>query len=344
MGNALAAVVVDKPADDHQGQTIQVAPPAAPLPVFLGVQMVQALTAYKDLQSALDRAMPDQLMAIASRVFRKKGYWRAIAVAFNLDVTLESEQRTVEGQFGDSRENFGYLVTYRATAPNGRSIVGDGSAFAIEKAARFKCPHPHPKGWKGKTEHWPAESCPSFDPEFKWKRLPSEATVHNVRSHAHTRAFNRAVSNLVGFGEVSAEEIERDAAPAEDFIVGEDAPPMADEPAAQIRRIALTPGTFQILSVRSLRYGGEARIVDDTGTEALYQIPDRQCVQLCEAIAQEFVAVTMDRVKSRTGTLKIKAVHRVPAKPLYDVGDLDGGERAMAPADAPILTDKDIPF
>jgi hypothetical protein len=32
-----------------------------------------------------------------------------------------------------------------------------------------------------------------------------------VRSHAHTRAFNRAVSNLCGFGEVSAEEVERES-------------------------------------------------------------------------------------------------------------------------------------
>ena len=40
------------------------------------------------------------------------------------------------------------------------------------------------------------------------KRGRGQATVHNVRAHAHTRAFNRAVANLVGFGEVSAEEME----------------------------------------------------------------------------------------------------------------------------------------
>jgi hypothetical protein len=32
-------------------------------------------------------------------------------------------------------------------------------------------------------------------------------TLHNTRSTAETRAFNRAVSNLVGGGEVSAEEV-----------------------------------------------------------------------------------------------------------------------------------------
>jgi hypothetical protein len=46
--------------------------------------------------------------------------------------------------------------------------------------------------------------------DHKWATVPRQATEHNIRSHAHTRAFNRAVSNLVGFGEVSAEEIDRD--------------------------------------------------------------------------------------------------------------------------------------
>jgi len=35
----------------------------------------------------------------------------------------------------------------------------------------------------------------------------SQATIHNIRAHAITRAKNRAILDLVGFGEVSAEEI-----------------------------------------------------------------------------------------------------------------------------------------
>jgi len=66
--------------------------------------------------------------------------------------------------------DWGWLCTYRSVAPNGRTTDGDGSCFASEKAG-------------------------------------AQGTVHNVRSHAHTRAYNRAVSNLVGFGEVSAEEM-----------------------------------------------------------------------------------------------------------------------------------------
>lgn len=186
-----------------------VAPTDLPSPVFRGAQMVQALEAYRDLQNALDKSMPDQVMMLEGKPFRKKGYWRAIAVAFNLTVEPIDEHRETSGAFEDGRENFGHIVTYRATSPGGRSTTGDGSCFAVEKARRFKCPHPIGDGSK-RTIHFPQESCPDYDPMFQWKTLPAQATEHNIRSHAHTRAFNRAVSNLVGFGEVSAEEVERE--------------------------------------------------------------------------------------------------------------------------------------
>ena len=66
--------------------------------------------------------------------------------------------------------DWGTKVTYRAQSPSGAFADGDGACMVSEK--------------HGKS-----------------------GTVHNVRSHAHTRAFNRAVSNLVGFGEVSADEL-----------------------------------------------------------------------------------------------------------------------------------------
>jgi hypothetical protein len=180
-----------------------------PTPAFTGQQMALALKGYKELQRSLDETMPDQLMNIGDKVFRKKGYWRAVNVAFNLNIELVSEDRIVQGLFEDGRENFGYNVTYRATHPgSGRSAVGDGASYAVEKAPKFRCPHPDPKN-PNRTLHW-GERCPDFNPAHIWDRLPAQATEHNVRSHAHTRAFNRAVSNLVGFGEVSAEEIEKD--------------------------------------------------------------------------------------------------------------------------------------
>ncbi len=64
---------------------------------------------------------------------------------------------------------FTYLISYKAIAGNGRFSYGDGSCSSDEKGIT-------------KTEH-------------------------TTRATAHTRAYNRAVSNLVGGGEVSAEEI-----------------------------------------------------------------------------------------------------------------------------------------
>ena len=167
-------------------QALAVIDKGTALPIFRGAEMSEALTAYRELQKALDAAMPDQIMTLEGKPFRKKGYWRAIAVAFNLRTDCVRETQETDGSFTDGHPNFGWHVVYRATASNGRCATGDGSCCAVEKARRR-------------------------DDADPWATLPAQASQHNVRAHAHTRAFNRAVSNLVGFGEVSAEEIERDA-------------------------------------------------------------------------------------------------------------------------------------
>lgn len=164
--------------------------------------IAEALKEYQKIQQALDRAMPDCIMKIQGREFRKKHYWRAIATAFNLNVECVKEERTG----GDFLEpNTGYLVTYRATAPNGRYADGDGSCFSSEK------------------------------------KNSVQKTAHNIRSHAHTRAFNRAVSNLVGFGEVSADEVDQDAGQPDEPGSHDGPPPEDRRPprdAAQIKTIS----------------------------------------------------------------------------------------------------------
>jgi len=154
---------------------VPVAPLATPLPMFRGAAMTEAVTAYKEVQQALDRAMPDCIIKLDGKPFRKKAYWRAIAVAFNLNVEVVDERRETYGDLEDGSPNYTYVVTYRAATPGGRCETGDGACSASEK-----------------------------------QRGRMKASEHNVRSHAHTRAFNRAISNLVGFGEVSAEEVERE--------------------------------------------------------------------------------------------------------------------------------------
>lgn len=177
-----------------------------PMPVFSGSQMSEALAAWKGLQQALDRSMPDQILRIGDRYFRKKQYWKAVSTAFKLNVEMVEERQEIQGQFQDGSNNVGFFVTYRAQAPNGRVCTGDGCCFAVEKAGRYKCPHPHPTQ-VGKSAHYPASTCPDYSPEYVWQSYPAEGSIHNIRAHAHTRAANRAISNLVGFGEVTAEEL-----------------------------------------------------------------------------------------------------------------------------------------
>jgi hypothetical protein len=143
-------------------------------PVASPAQLHEALAQYKAMQNELDKAMPDCIMTIQGKSFRKKNYWRAVKSAFNLKVECIKEDRFDIGIGGD----WGFTVTYRATAPNGACADGDGACTYDEKA-------------KGNMQ----------------------PTLHNVRAQAHTRAFNRAVSNLVGFGEVSAEEMIDDKRP-----------------------------------------------------------------------------------------------------------------------------------
>jgi hypothetical protein len=193
------------PAKSTALATVDAAPP--PVPMFGARAMGDAFSAYQQLQHTLDERMADQVITIEGRKFRRKGYWRGVATAFNLSLELVEERREVHGTFEDGHDNFVFFVVYRATAPNGRAAIGDGACAALEKANRREA--------------------------NKWARLPWQATEHNVRSHAHTRAFNRAVSSLVGFGEVSAEELEReDDAPPEAMPAGSAASAHLESPPA----------------------------------------------------------------------------------------------------------------
>lgn len=85
-----------------------------------------------------------------------------------------------------------YTVTARATAPNGQSMDGDGLCTSRE-----------------------------FGP-----------TEHNVRAKACTRARNRAISDLVGGGEVSADELPLRSDLARRALSGSEGQPQRPPPAA----------------------------------------------------------------------------------------------------------------
>lgn len=99
--------------------------------------------------------------------------WRSKLTRFfgiSIEVINESIETLPDGSFI-------VKATARAIAPNGLYMEGDGACWS-------------------KTKN-----------EFDYKGNPVDI-YHNTRSHAITRAKNRAVLELIGFGEVSAEEIE----------------------------------------------------------------------------------------------------------------------------------------
>lgn len=233
---------------------------AALLPTFSGRDMAEALTAYKDLQRALDQAMPDQIIDIRGKLFRKKGYWRAIRTAFNLSVECVKEESN----------EYGWRVIYRASAPNGRFADGDGACENEEKAE-------------------------------------GNDTEHNVRSHAHTRAFNRAVSNLVGFGEVSAEECER--GPSRGSVKAG----VVVEPAAPVGERAPAPAGYVYIQKYWKEYEWHHVLLPDANGGSTYELKTKKPM-VGETASQAFQQGTPVKVEGKDGKWLNKVIpYQAPA-------------------------------
>lgn len=149
-------------------KSISIAPVV--LPAVSVVEAKKAWGAYQELKKAIIE--PSDVQLIQKKEFLKKSYWRKLATFFNLSIEIVEERKedaSYESQEGKKVKDYAFHFTCKAIAPNSRYAIGTGSCSRYEKG------YPN--------------------------------TVHNVRATAETRAFNRAVSNLVGGGDVSAEEI-----------------------------------------------------------------------------------------------------------------------------------------
>lgn len=133
------------------------------------VTPIQALKSWENYQELKKKIIePTDKQKIGNNIYLKKSYWRKIQKFFNLQLKCIKEERIKKDKKGE-QENIAYSSIYRAIAHNGAFCDGDGFCESWEKG-RFNC-------------------------------------EHNVRATAHTRAKNRAISDLVGGGEISAEEI-----------------------------------------------------------------------------------------------------------------------------------------
>jgi len=113
--------------------------------------------------------------------FKKKSAWRKIATAFNIsdDIVEKEIIRDENYQIISAR----YEVM--ATAPNGRHGIGTASCSIFDKINKKDMEQPS---------------------NFELRKRFNNAE-NDVIGTAHTRAKSRAISDLVGMGEVSAEEM-----------------------------------------------------------------------------------------------------------------------------------------
>jgi hypothetical protein len=134
-------------------------------------QLAESFAEYQALlPKLLDES--DYQKAENNKKFKKKSAFRKIATAFDLDLVRVDD--------GVERDEHGQPVRafaiWRAVAPSGRAVEGDGY-------------------------------CSSDEPRFN-RASGRQKLENDLRATATTRAKNRAISDLVGMGEVSAEEVD----------------------------------------------------------------------------------------------------------------------------------------
>lgn len=140
---------------------------------------------------------------IGKKMFTKKSGFRKMGTAFNIsDEILEEEiirEKTIlydkEGNIvfnqvtGEPVTMDGQIISAKykvqCSLPNGRTSIGIGSCSIFDKIT----------------------SNDAADPSNDVLRTRFSNAEHDIPSTAHTRAKSRAISDIVGTGEVSAEEI-----------------------------------------------------------------------------------------------------------------------------------------
>jgi hypothetical protein len=186
-------------------------------------QVVEGMRQYqqllRDLLEPSDWQTHDKNGNPLERPFLKKSGWRKIARAFNLSFERVHSRVEREEDGTPARAE----VWIRAVAPNGQ--YGDGDGYSSAEEGRFR-------SWRGRQK-----------------------LENDLRTTATTRAKNRAIADLVGMGEVSAEEI----APAGDSEDDDAQALAAGTPASeQLRRAALEALIRLVDSVDSAREAAEA--------------------------------------------------------------------------------------
>ena len=152
---------------------------------------IKGAAAYMDnYQEAIKALLTrEDYQTIANKDFKKKSAWRKLATAFRISDEIVNEQL----EYDDINQIVRARYRVRCTLPNGRTAEGVGVCSIFDK---IKYHSNNPKK--------PADTETPSNFELRGRFSNAE---HDVPSTAHSRAKNRAISDLIGAGEVSAEEM-----------------------------------------------------------------------------------------------------------------------------------------
>lgn len=129
----------------------------------------QALAAWNEFQELKKYIIvSSDIQLINNKNHIKKSGWRKFATFYNLTDKIVEETRSEREDLGKGA--FQWKIKVLCTAPNGRQVEGVAICTSVEK----KFAHPE----------------------------------HDVYTTCHTRSKNRAISDMIAAGEVSAEEME----------------------------------------------------------------------------------------------------------------------------------------
>lgn len=161
---------------------------AVPMPIVTTSEAKAQMVAYTAMVAAVLNEDDYQKIWGQPKPFKKKSGVKKLQTFFGLKVEIVDD--AVRDDLGDG--HFGFRVKARATAPNGRSVEALAACSTLEE--RFDLipkdnDDVESKAWALKV------------------RKANARSYHDVLATAETRATNRAVLNLIGAGEVSAEEM-----------------------------------------------------------------------------------------------------------------------------------------
>lgn len=163
----------------------------------------EVVAVYKQFEEIKEKLLDteEDITEISGNYHINKSGWRKIATAFNLSLeVINTESRVKAGIVK-------YFVTARAVAPNGKSTTGSGMCASNESNFMRKLVDDDASLERVQEEARDIENVLNVDGWYRELKYPREVNEHNVMATAETRAKNRAISDLVGGGEVSAEEM-----------------------------------------------------------------------------------------------------------------------------------------